>query len=185
MDHDASLWPLFAMWAVMMVGMMIPPELPNAIHVTGRGFVAFLAGYLLPWVAFSFAVAAAQAELHALGLIDHGMALVGRAAPAAVLAAAGLCQLSPLKRACLLRCRRAPGAGAPQPLLSGARSGLVSVGSCGMLMLVLFVTGVMSAAAMAALTGVLVLERVLPARAPVSATAGVALLYLAALRLMT
>ena len=185
MHHGSSLWPLFAMWAVMMAGMMIPPELPTAIRLAGRDFVVFLAGYLLPWLAFSFAVAAAQAALHDLGLIDHGMALVGRAAPAAVLAAAGICELSPLKRACLLRCRCAPESFGPRPLGAGTRSGIASLGSCGVLMLVLFVTGVMSVPAMAALTALLVLERVLPSRAPVSATAGFALLYLAALRVLT
>ena len=185
MHHEASLWPLFAMWAVMMAGMMIPPELPNAIRMTGSAFVAFLGGYLAPWIAFSFAAAATHAALHEAGLIDHGMALVGRTAPAVVLAAAGLCQLSPLKRACLLRCRRGGAALTAHPLVAGVGSGSVSVGSCGILMLVLFVTGVMSVPAMAALTALLVLERLLPRRAHVSDTAGVALLYLAALRILT
>ena len=183
MHHGASVWPLFTMWAVMMAGMMIPPEVPNAIQLSGARFVAFLGGYLAPWLAFSFAAAAAHAALHEAGLIDHGMALVGRAAPAAVLAAAGLCQLSPLKRACLRRCRDAGKAARPA-LLSGASSGLVSVGSCGVLMLVLFVTGVMSVAAMALLTALLVLERLLPPRLPVSAMAGIVLLGGAAWRLM-
>lgn len=183
MHHGASVWPLFAMWAVMMAGMMIPPELPNAIQLGGARFVAFLAGYLAPWLAFSFAAAAAHAALHEAGLIDHGMALVGRAAPAAVLAAAGLSQLSPLKRACLRRCRRIGEAARPA-LFSGASSGLVSVGSCGVLMLVLFVTGVMSVPAMALLTALLVLERLLPPRLPVSAMAGIVLLGGAAWRLI-
>ncbi|MGZ6125142.1 MAG: copper chaperone, partial [Myxococcales bacterium] len=117
------------------------------------------------------------------GLIDHGMALVGRVAPAAVLAAAGLCQLSPLKRACLRRCRNAGKAARPA-LLSGVWSGLVSVGSCGVLMLVLFVTGVMSIPAMALLTALLVLERLLPPRLPVSTMAGIVLLGGAAWRLL-
>jgi predicted metal-binding membrane protein len=170
------------MWAVMMAGMMIPPELPNAIRLSGARFVAFLGGYLAPWLAFSLAAAAAHAAFQEAGLIDHGMALVGRAAPAAVLAAAGLSQLSPLKRACLRRCRHAGGPARPA-LLSGVGSGLVSVGSCGVLMLVLFVTGVMSIPAMALLTALLLLERLLPPRLPVSTMAGIVLLGGAAWRL--
>jgi predicted metal-binding membrane protein len=179
MHHGASLWPLFAMWAVMMAGMMIPPELPNAVGLARGAFLAFLGGYLVPWVAFSLAAAAAHAALNGAGLLDHGMALSGRALPAAILALAGLSQLSPLKRRCLLRCRRLPTPAAGPALTQGLLSGLVSVGSCGVLMLVLFVTGVMSAAAMAALTALLVLERVAPARLPVSGLAGAALIFCA------
>ena len=51
-------------------------------------------------------------------------------------------------------------------------------------MLVLFVTGVMSVPAMAALTALLVLERILPERVRASAAAGGVLLCLAAWRLL-
>ena len=67
-------------------------------------------------------------------------------------------------------------------VFAGLASGLVSIGSCGVLMLVLFVTGVMSVPAMAALTALLVLERVLPAWLPVSQVAGALLLSASALR---
>jgi len=190
MHHGAAVWPLFAMWAVMMAAMMIPPELPSVLWLArGPRLLAesaiFFAGYLLPWVAFSLGAASLHAVLQERGLVDHGMALAGRAVPAAILAAAGLCQLSPLKRACLRRCRRvAAGEPARPPLLAGLASGLVSVGSCGVLMLVLFVTGVMSVPAMAALTALLVLERVLPARMPVSGLAGALLLCAAAVRVL-
>jgi predicted metal-binding membrane protein len=176
--HGAGLWPLFAMWAVMMAGMMIPPELPVLSRLRPLQAGVFAAGYLAPWVAFSFAAAAAHAALHGAGLLDHQMALSDRAAAAAVLALAGVCQLCPFKRACLLRCRGA--VAAPPTLLSSLGAGLASVASCGVLMLVLFATGVMNAPAMAALTLLLVLERALPARIPVSAAAGIALLGCAA-----
>lgn len=185
MHHGASLWPLFAMWAVMMAGMMIPPELPNLMNLGSRRFLASLGGYLAPWIAFSLAAAALHAALHEAGMLDHGMALGGRALPAAILAAAGLSQLSPLKRACLLRCRHASGPDPAVPaLLSGARSGLVSIGSCGMLMLVLFVTGVMSVPAMIVLTAFLVVERLLPVRMPVSTVGGIVLTGIAVWRLL-
>lgn len=176
--HGAGLWPLFAMWAVMMAGMMIPPELPALLRLRPLQAGIFACGYLAPWVAFSFAAAAGHAALRGAGLLDHRMALVGHAAAASVLALAGICQLCPFKRACLRRCRGA--AGGPSTFLSSLGAGLASVASCGVLMLVLFATGVMNALAMAALTLLLVLERVLPARVPVSAAAGVALLACAA-----
>lgn len=176
--HGAGLWPLFAMWAVMMAGMMIPPELPALLRLRPLQAGLFALGYLAPWVAFSFAAAAAHAALQGAGLLDHHMALVDHAAAAAVLALAGICQLCPFKRRCLLRCRGA--VTAPPGLLSSLGAGLASVASCGVLMLVLFATGVMNVLAMAALTLLLVLERALPARVPVSAAAGVALLACAA-----
>ncbi len=177
--HGAGVWPLFAMWAVMMAGMMIPPELPVLLRLRPVQAGLFAGGYLAPWIAFSFAAAAGHAALHGAGLLDHHMALAGHAAAAAVLALAGVCQLCPFKRACLLRCRRAPQG--PPTLLSSLGAGLASVASCGVLMLVLFASGVMNVPAMAALTLLLVLERALPARVPVSAAAGVALLTCAAL----
>src|SRR4051812_3146234 len=164
MHHGDGVWALFAMWAVMMVGMMIPPELPNLLLVArgGRDAALFLAGSLAPWVLFIVGAAALQARLFSAGLLNHEMALQHPVAGALLLCIAGVLQLSPLKRACLLRCRglvSAEGAGA---LRTGLRSGLVSVGSCGVLMLVLFATGVMSLPAMALLTLLLVLERLVP-----------------------
>jgi predicted metal-binding membrane protein len=176
--HGAGLWPLFAMWAVMMAGMMIPPELPALVRLEPLQAGVFACGYLAPWIAFSFVAAAGHAALHGAGLLDDRMALVGHTAGAAVLAVAGICQLCPFKRAGLLRCRGA--VAAPPTLLSSLGAGLASVASCGVLMLVLFASGVMNLLAMAALTLLLVLERVLPARVPVSAAAGVALLACAA-----
>jgi len=182
LHHGAGLWPLFGMWAVMMAGTMIPPELPALLRFAPREAAVFTGGYLLPWVAFSLAAAAGQSALREAGLLDHRMALVGAALPAAVLAVPGLCQLTPLKRACLLRCRGA--AAIPARLPSAIAAGLASVGSCGLLMLVLFATGVMNVAAMVALTLLLVLERALPARYPVSSVAGLALLACAVARLL-
>ena len=175
-SHGAAVWPLFAMWAVMMGGMMIPPELPDLLG-RARGTEVLGGAALAPWIGFSLGAAALHAALFDAGVLHHGMALADRGAQAAVLAAAGISQLSPLKKDCLARCRsrEAPASLGPS-LRSGVTSGAVSVGSCGMLMLVLFVTGVMSVPAMCALTALLVIERVSPRWVPVSALAGVALL---------
>lgn len=189
--HGAGLAPLFAMWAAMMAAMMIPPEVPVLLQLAralrerlGRsplpGTAAFLAGYLLPWTAFSLAAALLQARLEDAGLMGHGMATSSRALAGALLLAAGAVQLSPLKRACLERCR-APGlAGAGGSAASAFAAGLsrsaVSIASCGLLMLIPFVTGVMSVPWMALLTALLLVEKVVPRDWPLSAATGALLL---------
>ena len=105
-----------------MAGMMIPPELPVLLRLRPVQAGLFAGGYLAPWIAFSFAAAAGHAALHGAGLLDHHMALAGHAAAAAVLALAGICQLCPFKRACLLRCRRAPQGPPTLHLLAGRRA---------------------------------------------------------------
>jgi predicted metal-binding membrane protein len=88
-----DLWPLFAMWSVMMVGMMVPVEAPSLLRLPVRQALPCLAGYLAPWIAFSFAAAALQSQLHHAGSVFA----------AALLIVAGAMQLSPWKRACLER----------------------------------------------------------------------------------
>ena len=65
----------FAMWAVMMVGMMTPSAAPVVLlfaamrrgigaHAVPGLVVAFGAGYLLVWIPFSAVAALAQWALH-------------------------------------------------------------------------------------------------------------------------
>jgi predicted metal-binding membrane protein len=189
--HGADLFALFVMWAVMMIGMMISIEVPVLLHLArvwrqqlGRSplpsSAAFLAGYLLPWIAFSLGAAAFQSRLQALGLMNHGMATSSRALSAALLLAAGAVQLSPLKRACLDRCR-APGladAGgrASVAFAGGLRYSALAMASCGLLMLILFVTGVMNLAWMVLLTLLLLAEKVAPPGWPLPAAIGALLI---------
>jgi len=189
--HGVGLLPLFVMWAVMMIGMMIPIEAPVVLELArvwrrrlGRsplpGSAAFLGGYLLPWIAFSLGAAALQSRLQALGLMDHGMATSSRPLSAALLVAAGAVQLSPLKRACLDRCR-APelvdaGGRAGAAFAGGLRYSAIAMASCGLLMLVLFVTGVMNLAWMVLLTLLLLVEKVAPAGWPLPAAIGALLI---------
>ena len=162
--HAPGLWPAFAMWAAMMGGMMLPPEAPAVLRA--RRPAAFLAAYLVPWMLFSLAAALLQIRLQGAGLMGpHSGMLEDRALAGGLLAAAGALQFSPLKRAC----REGPRHG------GGLRAGALSVASCGVLMLVPFTTGVMNLPPMAALSGLLVLERAVPGRWPVSALSGAAL----------
>ncbi len=188
--HGPGLWPLFAMWAVMMAGMMIPPEVPVLLRLartrrerSGRsplsGTAAFLAGYLVPWTVFSLAAAGLQITLQARGLLDHEMATTSRGLAAALLLAAGAVQLSPLKRACLDRCGSEGtldrGGGAAGALAAGFGYGTVSIASCGPLMLILFATGVMNLPSMALLTVFLLAEKVAPRGWRLPAAVGVML----------
>ena len=101
----------------------------------------------------------------------------------AVLIAAGLYQLSPLKHACLSHCR------APASFLArhwrphvsgalrlGALHGGFCVGCCWMLMALLFVGGVMNLGWIAALAVLVLVEKVLPAGRWVGRAAGAALI---------
>lgn len=185
--HGAGLLGLFVMWATMMVGMMIPPEAPALLRLgrARRSFPAtatFLLGFLAPWIAFSFAAAALHWWLQKSGFLAHDMSTNSNALAAFFLLGAGALQLSPMKRACLARCRAEPPA--EQLFLSGLRRSALSIGSCGLLMLALFVTGVMSLPAMALLTALLLLEH-WPRRATsVSGVAGVVLLAAGAWKLL-
>ncbi len=187
--HPVSLLPLSLMWGAMMVALMVPPEVPRLLFLVreDRGeplprAIGFLLGYLLPWMVASLGAALLQARLGAAGLMTAEMATGSRMLGGGLLLAAGAMQLSPLKRACLQRCRsRARLAGPPTesllgPLLRGSSQGLLSIGSCGLLMLVLFVTGVMNPWAMVLLAGLLLLENVAPEGWPVRWAAGLGLL---------
>ena len=177
------LLPAFAMWALMMVAMMLPSAAPMILlysRVASRSgsegrlapTSAFLLAYLGIWTLFSAAAALAQALLVAAGAID-AMALTiggGRLA-GALLLLAGLYQLSPVKRACLDRCRsplsfilRWSRPGIAGALRLGILHGLYCLGCCWALMLLLFVGGVMNLVCIAALTLLVLGEKCAPAR---------------------
>jgi predicted metal-binding membrane protein len=182
----------FSMWWVMMVAMMLPAAAPvillYAKAVSSRGAEdkpatrSFLAGYLAVWGAFSLLAAALQAGLERLALLaPMTMGSGGRWFSAAVLVAAGLYQLSPLKEACLSRCRNPavfltrhyrPGRAGAFRL--GLLHGAYCVGCCWLLMALLFVGGVMNLAWIALLTLLVAAEKLLPGGRRVAVAAGLA-----------
>jgi predicted metal-binding membrane protein len=188
-----------AMWWVMMVAMMLPSAAPLVL-LYGRvlrharadappGAVyapsAFLAaGYLAVWLAFSIVAAALQYVLAPAGLISATTWWSGSAAlSAVVLAAAGLYQLSPLKRTCLTHCRgpvefltRHWRPGRLGAFAMGVRHGAWCVGCCWMLMTLLFVGGIMNLAWIALLALLVLVEKLAPAGPLVGRIAGVLLL---------
>lgn len=171
---------LFAMWTVMMAGMMLPSAAPtlllftrvvrshDAAHAAARAY-AFAGGYLLVWTAFSLAVSLLQLLLGALLYLSPMMQLRGHALAGALVLTAGAYQLTPAKRSCLTSCRAPaaflaryyrPGSGAALRL--GMRHGGYCVGCCWALMLLLFVAGVMNLAAIAAIAVFVLLEKLMP-----------------------
>lgn len=185
----------FAMWAVMMTGMMLPSAAP-AILLYGalvrkngeHGAVlpavwVFTSGYLVVWTGFSLAAALLQAVLEQTGLLTPMMASASTNFSAALLIAAGIYQLLPLKDVCLRKCRhpieffatrwRAGRAGA---FRMGAEHGVYCVGCCWALMLLLFVAGVMSLLWVALLAGFVLAEKLLPMHALTTRVASVALI---------
>lgn len=165
------------MWVVMMAAMMIPAVLPMAavFRRMDRGasptldsFV-FCWGYLAGWFAYAVLAAALQWWLHSRGLL-HGMLLTsGAGLTAAILIGAGIYQLTPLKDACLARCRSPLGFfmqhwrdGRYGAFRMGLQHGLYCVGCCWVLMLLMFAGGAMSVATMAALCVFILAERLMP-----------------------
>ena len=183
----------FAMWVVMMAGMMIPSVAPIVLtHAAivrrraGRGapFVPsglFLSGYLIAWVGFSAAAAFAQGVLFRAAVLDGRSLSVGPWVGAAVLLAAAAFQLSPAKSACLSQCRAPVGYfitewrdGRHGAVIMGLRHGAFCIGCCWMLMAVLFAVGIMNVVWGAALTVFVVAEKVLPWRRAVVWSGGAA-----------
>lgn len=164
--HLVLLW---AMWAVMMTGMMLPSAAPMIV-LAGGGRAYFMAlGYVIVWAVFSAGATALQALLMRLLIVTPMMELSSRRATAILLALAGLYQLTPLKRACLTTCQ-APMAflarrwrsGAAGALQMGVEHGVYCVGCCWALMLLLFAGGVMSLTTIAALTVFVAFEKLVP-----------------------
>lgn len=157
-----ELLPVFVMWAVMMVGMMLPSAAPLILlilgvyrrrddHHTRLNSVLFLSGYLLVWTIFSFAAASGQVALHRAALVSAEMVATSGLLAAAILIAAGVYQYLPVKNACLAHCRSPLGflsehwrEGRLGAMRMGFVHGLFCVGCCWALMALLFVAGVMN-----------------------------------------
>lgn len=169
------------MWCVMMTAMMLPSAAPMVlsfarVHARRRlqgGAVVptgiFVAGYLAAWCAFGMVAAVAQMALHEAALLSSPMGSLGAQSGGVLLIAAGLVQFSPLKTACLEKCRTPLSfllaewrEGRTGAVVMGLRHGAFCVGCCWALMLLMFVGGVMNLLWMAALTLLVLLEKVVP-----------------------
>jgi predicted metal-binding membrane protein len=180
-----------SMWVVMMAGMMLPSAAPMVVTFDAlsrrhaghlRRTAAFVAAYLTVWTLCSVVGAGAQLTLRSA----HLLSATGAAMPflaAGLLIGAGLYQLSPLKDACLRRCRTPLGfllaewrPGARGAASMGIRHGVECVLCCWGIMALMFVVGTMDLRWMAALTLLMLVEKTVPGGDRVGRAAGLACL---------
>ncbi len=172
---------LVAMWIVMMAGMMLPSAAPALLLYAGAvrhrfGAVAcgwyvyaMAAGYLLVWTVFSVSAALLQRILSALLVLSPMMEIRSPLLSGGLLIGAGAYQLTPMKRVCLTSCGGSAAllmhgwrAGGLAAFRLGVRHGVFCLGCCWALMLLLFVGGVMNLAVIAALTALVLIEKLTP-----------------------
>ncbi len=172
---------LWAMWAAMMAGMMLPtaaPMLllfartvrnrPNPRRVATRIY-ALAAGYAAVWLVFSVAATALQRLFASLLMLTPMMEPSSPTVAAGLLIVAGVYQFTPAKFACLQSCR-SPIAffatrwreGVDGAFRMGASHGLYCLGCCWALMLLLFAGGVMNLGVILALTLWVAIEKIAP-----------------------
>ncbi|ODR98831.1 hypothetical protein AUC68_06445 [Methyloceanibacter methanicus] len=174
----------FVMWAVMMVAMMLPSAAPMVLlyaRVVRRAdqqaasaeaplsIASFAGGYLSLWILFSILAVAVQFALERAGLMTMMMSSRSALLSGALLIAAGVYQLTPLKAACLEHCRSPAAylanhwrAGPMGAWRMGLEHGAYCVGCCAVLMLLLFVGGVMNLVWIAGLSLFVAIEKLAP-----------------------
>jgi len=192
---------LFVMWAVMMVAMMLPSATPMILtfltvnqsrSASNRPFVPvsiFVMGYFAIWTAYSAAATLAEWGLHQATLLSTTMAATSPALNGALLIAAGIFQLTPLKRACLKHCRSPLSflmsewrEGAAGAFAMGVHHGAYCLGCCWILMALLFVAGVMNLFWVAVIALLVMAEKILLKGEALGQIAGVALVAAGVLR---
>ena len=191
-DLGALGW-FVGVWVVMMAAMMFPSVAP-AVALYSRMTrqrsparpLLFTAAYLLVWSA----VGVLSYGLFELGKNVFGAQLAwdagGRWLAAGILALAAVYELTPLKNACLARCRSPLGFllgswrdGSAGAIEMGSRHAAWCVGCCWALMAALFALGVMSLVWMVVIAALIAAEKTLPWRRPVVWAATAILLVLA------
>jgi predicted metal-binding membrane protein len=176
MGMGAALW--LAIWVAMMVATMFPTAAPMILMFAQiysvkrqhqQPFVptwVFVGAYLLVWtgmgvVAYAAAVGAERLAAQSPWITENAGRIGG-----AVLLAAGLYQLSPLKRLCLAKCR-SPLAfimsswrnGYRGAFRMGLEHGSYCLGCCWLLFAILFPLGMLNVAALAVIAALIFAEK--------------------------
>jgi predicted metal-binding membrane protein len=172
-----GLGSYLGIWFTMTAAMMVPSAAPHVARLARRvPTLLFTAAYLAVWTGYGLL---AYGVFRLVTSFDIGWLAWDRGGPYAagvVIVAAGLYELTPLKRLSLRRCRSARHP--VSALGSGLAHGVDCVGCSGALMAVLFVLGAMSLFWMAVVAVAIFAEKVLPhgtRLAPVFAVALIAL----------
>ena len=172
---------MFTMWWVMMAAMMLPSAAPILLlfasinrkeKSAGRPFIPtgiFAAGYLVAWGAFSALATGLQWALERLGLLSPMMATTSYWLGGAILLAAGVWQLTPIKGVCLRHCRSPMGflvqswrPGRGGAFRMGLEHGSFCLGCCWFLMGLLFFGGIMNLFWIIGLAAFVLLEKTVP-----------------------
>jgi predicted metal-binding membrane protein len=157
-----------AVWAAMMAAMMLPGAAPAVLRRAQAGGVRavplFTGSYLAVWALAGVAVYAAYRP--------HGTSAAG-----AVVIAAAVYEVTPLKRHFRRRCREATG--------SGLTFGLCCAGSSLGLMAMLVALGVMSIAWMALIAVLVIAQKLLPAKTAIDLPLALAIAGLGVLIVIT
>jgi predicted metal-binding membrane protein len=192
--NTAGLMAVFVTgWTVMTIAMMLPTSLPLVTlfrrlvrrrQDSGLLVALLIAGYLATWSFFGLVAHLGDAGLHASvnrwhWLDDNSQLIAG-----STLLFAGVYQFTPLKYACLDKCR-SPLAfitehwhGSNERLEAfklGIHHGIFCVGCCWSLMLLMFAVGIGNVAWMLVLGGVMAVEKNVSWGRSLSAPLGVAL----------
>jgi predicted metal-binding membrane protein len=162
-------FPFFvALWVAMMAAMMLPGAAPAVLrraHATGaRAVPLFVGSYLAVWTLVGVAMYALYRP--------HGSFAAG-----ALVIAAGIYELTPLKQCFRRLCRESVG--------SGFEYGLCCVGSSIGLMLVLVAVSAMSVSWMSAIAVLVLTQKLLPTRAAIDLPVALAIVGLGILILIS
>jgi predicted metal-binding membrane protein len=147
------------LWVSMMAAMMLPgavPAVSRFVRGDGRARAAlpFAGSYLAVWTIVGLLVYVLYRP--------HGTVVAG-----VLTVAAGVYELTPLKRGCRRRCR--------ERVRSGVAFGIDCVGSSIGLMVMLLALGVMSVAWMGVVAALLLAQKLLPPRAVIDAPLALAI----------
>jgi predicted metal-binding membrane protein len=167
-----------SVWIVMMAAMMFPSVAPTVAlysRMTSKRSplspLMFAGGYLVTWaVAGVLAFAIARVVDSTWGDV-LAWNRAGRWAASSTLILAAVYQMTPLKDACLGKCRSPLGfllgswrEGRSGAFRMGTKNGAWCVGCCWALMAALFALGIMSLVWMAVVAGLIAVEKTLPWR---------------------
>jgi predicted metal-binding membrane protein len=169
-------WPLFmTMWVAMMVAMMFPAAAPMIV-MYGRmrrsdppSVMLFTGAYIVLWFAFGVVAYLLSAAVESAASRSDWVAMNWGRAGGALLVAAGVYQLTPLKDICLRHCRTPLSFvmtrwrdGRNGAVRMGLLHGVYCLGCCWLLFLILVPLGVMNVAAMLAVAALVFAEKVVP-----------------------
>ncbi len=170
---------VFVMWWVMLIAMMTPGATHTVLLYAGTNRQRrdpanaygsaglFLFGYLTIWALFSLSATALQWTLEQASLMSSAMSTANAKLAGGVFIAAGLYQFTGVKQACLKHCRH------PLPIFTshwrdgltgafrmGLAHGAFCLGSCWLLIALLFVGGIMNVIWITGLALYVMLEKV-------------------------